>query len=256
MLKPVAASGKSKVVSNGTKRASGKASSGSNAGTFQGDYGSGREVTPAATSSMKHAVAKSARKSHLKITSLDSLTEYDPVLKYSQELLTKPSENAQRRAESAALWRALNMQPEDVLREVGRVQGLDNDMQVLRALTVKNQGSLLELKNRLQKAESEHKQVQYLLIKIGRALKYDVYVARNDRHRSCDGQSFALLTLPELPSMDWPKDVMDTVGLIDVIWLKPGTNEIVSAFEVEKSTSIYSGILLMEYLARSIPECT
>ncbi|MBK7049329.1 MAG: hypothetical protein IPH54_00420 [Rhodoferax sp.] len=155
MLKPVAASGKSKVVSNGTKRASGKASSGSNAGTFQGDYGSGREVTPAATSSMKHAVAKSARKSHLKITSLDSLTEYDPVLKYSQELLTKPSENAQRRAESAALWRALNMQPEDVLREVGRVQGLDNDMQVLRALTVKNQGSLLELKNRLQKAESE-----------------------------------------------------------------------------------------------------
>ena len=107
-----------------------------------------------------------------------------------------------------------------------------------------------------QKAESEHTQVQYLLIKIGRALKYDVYVARNDRHRSCDGQSFALLTLPELPPMDWPKDVMDTVGLIDVIWLKPGTNEIVSAFEVEKSTSIYSGILRMEDLARSIPDCT
>lgn len=107
-----------------------------------------------------------------------------------------------------------------------------------------------------QKAESEHTQVQYLLIKIGRALKYDVYVARNDRHRSCDGQSFALLTLPELPSMDWSKDVMDTVGLIDVIWLKPGTNEIVSAFEVEKSTSIYSGILRMEDLARSIPDCT
>ncbi len=107
-----------------------------------------------------------------------------------------------------------------------------------------------------QKAESEHTQVQYLLIKIGRALKYDVYVARNDRHRSFDGHSFALLTLPELPTMDWPKDVMDTVSLIDVIWLKPGTSEIVSAFEVEKSTSIYSGILRMEDLARSIPDCT
>jgi type II restriction enzyme len=107
-----------------------------------------------------------------------------------------------------------------------------------------------------QKAESEHTQVQYLLIKIGRALKYDVYVARNDRHRSFDGHSFALLTLPELPSMDWPKDVLDTVSLIDVIWLKPGTSEIVSAFEVEKSTSIYSGILRMEDLARSIPDCT
>jgi type II restriction enzyme len=107
-----------------------------------------------------------------------------------------------------------------------------------------------------QKAESEHTQVQYLLIKIGRALKYDVCVARNDRHRSFDGQSFALLTLPELPPMDWPKDVMDTVSLIYVIWLKPGTSEIVSAFEVEKSTSIYSGILRMEDLARSIPDCT
>jgi type II restriction enzyme len=107
-----------------------------------------------------------------------------------------------------------------------------------------------------QKAESEHTQVQYLLIKIGRALKYDVYVARNDHHRSFDGQSFALLTMPELPSMNWPKDVMDTVGLIDVIWLKRGTGEIVSAFEVEKSTSIYSGILRMEDLARSIPDCT
>src|SRR6266498_1837989 len=106
------------------------------------------------------------------------------------------------------------------------------------------------------KAESEHTQIQYLLIKIGRALKYDVYVARNDRHRSYDGQAFSLLTIPALPPMNWPPDVMDTTSLIDVIWLEPGTKEIVSAFEIEKSTSIYSGILRMEDLARSIPECT
>lgn len=105
-------------------------------------------------------------------------------------------------------------------------------------------------------AESEHTQIQYMLIKIGRALKYDVYVARNDRHRSYDRQSFGMLTIPELPSMGWPRDVMETISLIDVIWLKPGTSEIVSAFEVEKSTSIYSGILRMEDLARSIPGCT
>ena len=107
-----------------------------------------------------------------------------------------------------------------------------------------------------EQEESEHTQIQYLLIKIGKALNYDVYVARNDRHRSYDGQSFALLTIPALPQMNWTPDVMDTTSLIDVIWLKPGTNEIVSAFEIEKSTSIYSGILRMEDLARSIPECT
>ncbi len=107
-----------------------------------------------------------------------------------------------------------------------------------------------------EQEQSEHTQIQYLLVKIGRALHFDVYVARNDRSRSFDGASFALLTVPEMPSSDWPRDVMDTVGLIDVIWIKPDTGEIVSAFEVEKSTSIYSGILRMEDLARSIPDCT
>lgn len=100
---------------------------------------------------------------------------------------------------------------------------------------------------------SEHTQMQHLLIKIGRALKYDVHVARNDRHRSCHGDGFAMLTLPELPPQSWAPEVMDTVSLIDVIWLKPATGEIVSAFEIEKSTSIYSGILRLEDLARSIP---
>jgi type II restriction enzyme len=107
-----------------------------------------------------------------------------------------------------------------------------------------------------EKAESEHTQIQYLLIKIGRALHYDVFVARNDRHRSSEGQSFSLLTVPALPAMDWSPEVMDTASLIDVIWLKQATREIVSAFEIEKSTSIYSGILRMEDLARSIPDCT
>lgn len=105
------------------------------------------------------------------------------------------------------------------------------------------------------KEESEHTRMQYLLIKIGRALGYEVYVARNDRHCSCNGEAFAMLTVPQLPSMNWSPEVMDTASLIDVIWLKPITNEIVSAFEVEKSTSIYSGILRMEDLARSIPDC-
>lgn len=104
-----------------------------------------------------------------------------------------------------------------------------------------------------EKEESEHTHIQYLLIKIGRALKYDVCVARNDRHCSFEGHTFAMLTLPDLPSMDLPPSVRETVSLIDVIWLNPGTGEIVSAFEVEKSTSIYSGILRLEDLARSVP---
>ena len=103
--------------------------------------------------------------------------------------------------------------------------------------------------------ESEHTRIQHVLIRIGRALGLDVFVARNDRHLSCDGESFAMLTIPKLPPRDWPREVADTVSLIDVIWLRPDTGELVSAFEVEKSTSIYSGILRLEDLARSIPDC-
>ncbi len=103
------------------------------------------------------------------------------------------------------------------------------------------------------KEESEHTQVQHMLIKIGRALKYQVFVARNDRHRSCHGEAFSQLTIEQLPALDVPSEVMDTISLIDVLWIDPQTSTIACAFEVEKSTSIYSGILRMKDLARSIP---
>lgn len=104
-----------------------------------------------------------------------------------------------------------------------------------------------------QREESEHTQVQHMLIRIGRALGYQAYVARNDRHRTCHGESFALLTISTLPDIGAPADVMDTVGLIDVLWLSADRAKIVCAFEIEKSTSIYSGILRMKDLARSLP---
>ncbi|MBX3150344.1 type II restriction endonuclease [Candidatus Obscuribacterales bacterium] len=106
-----------------------------------------------------------------------------------------------------------------------------------------------------QNEESEHTRIQYLLVKIGRALKFDVFVARNDRHKICDGQSLAQLTIPDLPAAYVTSDAADGIPLIDVLWLRPDTAKIVSAFEVEKSTSIYSGILRMEDLARSMPQC-
>ena len=103
--------------------------------------------------------------------------------------------------------------------------------------------------------ESLHTRMQWHLLKLGRALGYEVHVARNDRHCSCEGDAFAHLTRPDLPPMGWPAEVTDTVRLIDALWLDASSGEIVCAFEVEKSTSIYSGILRMEDLARSVPDC-
>jgi len=88
-----------------------------------------------------------------------------------------------------------------------------------------------------------HTEMQYHLLKIGHALGYDVISASNDRSRCHQGQNFSFISLSEFPDIGVDKDTNNTIALIDVIWFEKGTSKIVCAFEVEKSTSIYSGIL-------------
>lgn len=105
-----------------------------------------------------------------------------------------------------------------------------------------------------QQEESEHLKMQYLLTTAGRSLGYAVHVASNDRGRSYEGTSIGSLTLESLPDLGLAADTAQTIGLIDVLWLRPGSTEVVCAFEVEKSTSIYSGILRLMDLAKSFAE--
>ncbi len=103
-----------------------------------------------------------------------------------------------------------------------------------------------------EKQEEElHSEMQYHLLKIGKALGYDVIAASNDRSRSFKDNKFSFLSLDSFPQMDLDKDTFNTISLIDIIWFEKGTNKVVSAFEVEKSTSIYSGILRLTDLAYS-----
>ena len=100
--------------------------------------------------------------------------------------------------------------------------------------------------------ENEHLRMQFLLTEVGRDLGYDVFVATNDRNKSLNGRSLQFLTLPELPPLDFPPDVAKTVSLIDVIWVSRDSKRIECAFEIEKSTSIYSGMLRLMDLASSL----
>jgi type II restriction enzyme len=65
-------------------------------------------------------------------------------------------------------------------------------------------------------------------------------------------QTSHYLCLPEFPMMNTDRDTQNTIKLIDILWFQKGTNNIIGAFEVEKSTSIYSGILRLTDLAYSI----
>jgi type II restriction enzyme len=105
-----------------------------------------------------------------------------------------------------------------------------------------------------QKQADLHTQMQYHLLKIGQSLGYDVISASNDRSRCHDGNSFSFISLANFPDIGIDKETQQTIALIDVIWFEKGTNKITGAFEVEKSTSIYSGILRLSDLYLSFPE--
>jgi len=118
---------------------------------------------------------------------------------------------------------------------------------------------ILELKKRHKKIIDEkqedelHTKLQYQLLKIGYTLGYDVVVASNDSSKSYKNNKFSFFCLSKFPELEVSKEVFKTIKLIDVVWLQKGSNKIVCAFEVEKSTSIYSGILRLVDLSVSLP---
>lgn len=99
-----------------------------------------------------------------------------------------------------------------------------------------------------------HTEMQYHLLKIGKALGYDPITAVNDRGK-CHGEiSFSFIGLNKFPELSVDKDTLNTIQLIDIIWFEKNSNKAVCAFEVEKSTSIYSGILRLTDLAVSLSD--
>ncbi|MBL7869758.1 MAG: hypothetical protein JNM71_17245 [Flavobacterium lindanitolerans] len=100
--------------------------------------------------------------------------------------------------------------------------------------------------------ENLHSEMQYHLLKIGVSLGFDVTPASNDKNKSFNGQNFSFISLEKFPELPTDKDTQNTIKLIDVLWFEKSTNKIIGAFEVEKSTSIYSGILRLSDLYFSI----
>jgi type II restriction enzyme len=100
--------------------------------------------------------------------------------------------------------------------------------------------------------ENLHSEMQFHLLKIGQSLGYDAFVASNDRSRSYAGVSFSFMSPDNFPAINCDKDTASTIKLIDVLWFEKETNKVICAFEVEKSTSIYSGILRLTDLSYSI----
>ncbi|MDP9456058.1 MAG: EVE domain-containing protein [Actinomycetota bacterium] len=104
----------------------------------------------------------------------------------------------------------------------------------------------------LPQETTAHTEIQWLLLKLGSDMGLDVWVAKNDRHREANGHKFD--TLPRLKKdlpLQFDEVTNRTIELIDVLWLRG--NAIIAAFEIESTTSIYSGLLRMSDLITMQP---
>lgn len=94
--------------------------------------------------------------------------------------------------------------------------------------------------------DATHTEIQGWLRDLGLALGFDVWIAANDRSRTYGDGLLADGCLATLPVQ---ANGLDAVRLIDVLWLSRDAGAVAAAFEVEHSTSIYSGIVRMLDLA-------
>ena len=113
-----------------------------------------RKAAPRAEATLPASKVVSG-KSRLKLTPLDLSQDWDPALKSSSELLAPPVDDVQKRLAAAALWKSLNLTPEEVLRDAARLQGLEQSVGKLTEQTAQNQRQMQDLLGRLEKSESE-----------------------------------------------------------------------------------------------------
>jgi hypothetical protein len=97
-----------------------------------------------------------------------------------------------------------------------------------------------------------HTEIQYQILRLGTEMGFQVWAARNDRNREYKGNKFSdIFKLKNELPLQFDEATTKTIAHIDVLWLKG--NAIVAAFEVESTTSIYSGLLRMSDLIAMQP---
>ncbi|WP_133295714.1 hypothetical protein [Burkholderia reimsis] len=97
----------------------------------------------------------------------------------------------------------------------------------------------------------ESMQMQGLIARVGAAMGFSIWLPRADRSRVLKiWQPETGVLLDELP-ISYDSATMKTVEQIDVLWLRK--RFIVRAFEVEHTTSVYSGLLRMADLVALQP---
>ena len=142
-------------------------------------------------------------------------------------------------------------------KDLGAVSAFLFDIGKLNYVVRENSEVYIKTENKTQKKIEEklendelknlHYKIQYILADIGNNIGYRSWIASNDHNRHYQGNRLGDVSLARLPETinRLPIHIRETVSLIDVIWFSKNDLPIAS-FEVEKSTSIMSGMNRMD----------
>ncbi len=108
-------------------------------------------------------------------------------------------------------------------------------------------------KSKNSEQDRTHTEIQVWLRDLGHALGFDVWIAANDRAREVGTGKLGDGCLEILPDTITSAPGADAIRMIDVLWLDRGQPRVAAAFEVEHTTSIYSGIIRLLDLALGAP---
>lgn len=106
------------------------------------------------------------------------------------------------------------------------------------------QDNLVENKKDIPQSDvRESIKIQALLAKIGIQMGLKIWLPRNDRNAVLGELKGEFAPIVDILPLNYDETTLKTIEQIDILWLKG--RSIVRAFEVEHTTSIYSGILRM-----------
>ncbi|MDM0103772.1 hypothetical protein QTH97_02420 [Variovorax sp. J22R24] len=115
-------------------------------------------ATPASPAQPSPKPESATGGSRLRVEALEPQATKEAGLKTTTDLALPPSEDLGRRAAAAALWNAMNPQPQEAQREAQRAKDMDSTLAALREQTAQNQRALNELRSELAQArESQYR---------------------------------------------------------------------------------------------------
>lgn len=100
---------------------------------------------------------------------------------------------------------------------------------------------LIDTNKLTQIPDFSHSQIQTLIGAVGNSKGYDIWIPHSDRGRLDWTITEKFSCKPELPERY--SKIQNIICEVDVLWIQRGSTDLKAMFEVEHSTTIYSGLL-------------